>query len=87
MPPETVTDALSGAAVQAAEDGWGPGARSGGCAGPRTRQETNYSLVSGRARRFRASSWSRLPPPSLKALLGPPCSYPLLQACPNLMSA
>ena len=62
MPPETVTDVFSGTAVQAAEDGCGPGARSAGlCREPWTRQETNCSLVSGRGGSEPAS---------------PPCSLP-----------
>lgn len=48
MPRETVTDVLSSAAVQAAEDGWGPGSRLAGLLKePQTRQETDCSLVSG----------------------------------------
>ena len=62
MPPEAVTDVFSGTAVQAAEDGCSPGARSAGlCREPQTEQEINCSLVSGHGGSEPAS---------------PPCSLP-----------
>ena len=79
MPPETVTDVFSGTAVQAAEDGCGPGIRSAGlCREPWTRQETKCSLVSGRGGSETASPPSLLPARNPSSLPAPP---PPSQAC------